>query len=174
MVGRESHRIASHRIAHRIELNQLVDHVSSFAAADAIEMSSAANSFLRLNSTVSQPGSPTSCKSDKQSPLSQIGGAASSVAASKWSGGGACGRFLRANPRFKKALAHIGLVILLGCYTAAGAAVNQIQIKFLFYSICCRSVAQIQSSAPIRLSIGSQNTREVGLNAHWAHRSILK
>ena len=96
-------------------------------------MSSAANSFLRLNSTVSQPGSPTSCKSEKQSL------AATSAGAGGGGGGGRCGgvvRYLNANPRFKKALGHIGLVILLGCYTAAGAAVSPPQSpahRFCFY-----------------------------------------
>ena len=103
----------------------LLDRVLLLVLTIPAEMSSAANSFLRLNSTVSQPGSPTSCKSEKQSlPASAAGASATS---------GRCdvvARYLNAHPRFKKALGHIGLVILLGCYTAAGAAVSLQSIAY--------------------------------------------
>ena len=99
-------------------LQDFWDFLSGFAVHPA-EMSSAANSFLRLNSTVSQPGSPTSYKSEKPSlPASAAPGGTTGRC------GGVFGRYLNAHPRFKKALGHIGLVILLGCYTAAGAAVS--------------------------------------------------
>jgi len=76
-----------------------------------------------LNSTVSQPGSPTSCKSEKHSlPPSVATGVGGGVGGRC---GGVFGRYLSSHPRLKKALGHIGLVILLACYTAAGAAVFQ-------------------------------------------------
>ena len=101
-------------------------------------MSAAANTFLRLNSTASQPGSPTSLKSgDKFSIPSTSGGTAG-----KSSGGGGnhrnnlkCGpallAFFSSNPRIKKGLAHLSLVILLGLYTAAGASVRSISLSQL-------------------------------------------
>lgn len=100
-------------------------------------MSAAANTFLRLNSTVSQPGSPTSLKSEpilsatgspflgaSGQPSAGTGGGSviGGTRGARW--GGAILRYLGSNPRLRKALAHIGLVLLLGFYTAAGAAVH--------------------------------------------------
>ncbi|XP_046449821.1 TWiK family of potassium channels protein 7-like isoform X2 [Daphnia pulex] len=104
-------------------------------------MSSAANTFLRLNSTVSQPGSPTSLKgAERVSMVGSVvgggGGGATSVGigAQSVTGtakgragrcGSACWRYLSSNPRLRKGLAHAGLVLLLCLYTAAGASVFQ-------------------------------------------------
>ncbi|EFX69897.1 hypothetical protein DAPPUDRAFT_257834 [Daphnia pulex] len=100
-------------------------------------MSSAANTFLRLNSTVSQPGSPTSLKgAERVSMVGSvvggggttsvgIGGAQSVTGTAKGRAGrcgSACWRYLSSNPRLRKGLAHAGLVLLLCLYTAAGAS----------------------------------------------------
>ncbi len=103
-------------------------------------MSSAANTFLRLNSTVSQPGSPTSLKgAERVSMVGSVvgggGGGATSVGIGAQSVNGtakgragrcgsACWRYLSSNPRLRKGLAHAGLVLLLCLYTAAGASVR--------------------------------------------------
>ncbi|KAK4018802.1 hypothetical protein OUZ56_000843 [Daphnia magna] len=104
-------------------------------------MSSAGNTFLRLNSTVSQPGSPTSLRGAER--LSMMGsagdggvtiamigtpsvnGAAKGTRSSRC--GGVCWRYLSSNPRLRKGLAHAGLVVLLCLYTAAGASMPQCQ-----------------------------------------------
>ncbi|XP_059351195.1 TWiK family of potassium channels protein 7-like isoform X2 [Daphnia carinata] len=102
-------------------------------------MSSAGNTFLRLNSTVSQPGSPTSLRGAERlsmmgSPgdggvtIAMIGtpsvnGAANGTRSSRC--GGVIWRYLSSNPRLRKGLAHAGLVVLLCLYTAAGASVFQ-------------------------------------------------
>lgn len=125
-------------------------------------MSAAANTFLRLSSTVSQPSSPTSLKSERR--ISRAGsalggthtgtnGAGSGNGTNKGSPGGGgggvmgaiggrCGpllRYLSSNPKMRKALAHIGLVLLLAFYTAAGAAVifNSSRVIFSFTSSLC-------------------------------------
>lgn len=106
-------------------------------------MSATANSFLRLNSTVSQPGSPISLKGEQQR-LSRAGSSALAGGGSSLNGvnksvsgggsarlGGRCGpllRYLSSNPRMRTSLGHIGLVILLACYTAAGASVSHFLI----------------------------------------------
>lgn len=101
------------------------------------KMSSAANTFLRLNSTVSQPGSPTSQKGvERLSLAGSAGGAASGIGATQSTTGGAsgpgrcggaCWRYLSSNPKMRKGLAHAGLVLLLCFYTAAGASVTFLQ-----------------------------------------------
>ncbi len=100
-------------------------------------MSSAANTFLRLNSTVSQPGSPTSLKgAERVSMVGSVGGGGATsgiIGAPSVTGpgngragrcGSACWRYLSSNPRLRKGLAHAGLVLLLCLYTAAGASVR--------------------------------------------------
>ena len=101
-------------------------------------MSSAANTFLRLNSTVSQPGSPTSLKgAERVSMVGSVGGGGATsgiigsqsvTGAGNGNGRGRCGsacwRYLSSNPRLRKGLAHAGLVLLLCLYTAAGASVR--------------------------------------------------
>ena len=103
-------------------------------------MSSVANTFLRLNSTSSQPGSPTSLKGSQRLSMagSTGGGAPATVIGIDPSHhsiagtanntntrcGGACWRYLSSNPKLKKGLAHAGLVLLLCFYTAAGASVT--------------------------------------------------
>ena len=117
-------------------------------------MSSAANTFLRLNSTVSQPGSPTSLKGAERVSMvgsvgaggatsGIIGGTQSITGAGNSNGrtsrcGSACWRYLSSNPRLRKGLAHAGLVLLLCFYTAAGASVRRVAINktvLLLYSV---------------------------------------
>ncbi len=110
-------------------------------------MSAAANSFLRLNSSVSQPSSPTSGKGAEQrlsktgSSLAGVGTGSSINGVNK--GGGAAGgfggrcapliRYLSSNPKMRTSLGHIGLVILLACYTAAGASVFDRLLSFCLH-----------------------------------------
>ena len=101
-------------------------------------MSSAANTFLRLNSTSSQPGSPTSVRGvERLSMAGSAAGASGLMAPPLTTGvdngngrcGSACWRYLSSNPRLRKGLAHAGLVLLLCFYTAAGASVCPVQQK---------------------------------------------
>lgn len=105
-------------------------------------MSAAANSFLRLNSSVSQPSSPTSGKGAEQrlsktgSSLAGTGSSLNGVNKGGGAGGGIGGRcaplirYLSSNPKMRTSLGHIGLVILLACYTAAGASVFDLLLSF--------------------------------------------
>lgn len=100
-------------------------------------MSATTNTFLRLNSITSQPGSPTSLKSRDVFPVAGSSGTAGIGTGRSQSLGGSggnnrtkfrCGaaflHFFSSNPRMKKGLAHLALVLLLGFYTAAGASVR--------------------------------------------------
>ena len=107
-------------------------------------MSAATNTFLRLNSSTSQPGSPTSLKSRDIFPVAGSSGSAGiGKARSQSLGGGGggggnsrskfrCGaalvHFFSSHPRIRKGLAHLALVLLLGFYTAAGASVRSFSI----------------------------------------------
>lgn len=123
-------------------------------------MSSAANTFLRLNSTVSQPGSPTSLKgAERVSMVGSVvgggGGGATSVGIGTQSVtgtakgragrcGSACWRYLSSNPRLRKGLAHAGLVLLLCLYTAAGASVRtQQQPASVIHMMIAQSVSPL-------------------------------
>jgi hypothetical protein len=91
---------------------------------------SAHNSFLRLNSTAgSQPGSPTASTAAREIKALQAELLAKesepnspekkpqSWFASAW-------QFLLSNPKLRSGLTHVGLVIILAGYTAAGASVT--------------------------------------------------
>lgn len=120
-------------------------------------MSSAANTFLRLNSTVSQPGSPTSLKgAERVSMVGSVvgGGGATSVGIGTQSVtgtakgragrcGSACWRYLSSNPRLRKGLAHAGLVLLLCLYTAAGASVRTQQPASVIHMMIAQSVSPL-------------------------------
>jgi hypothetical protein len=105
-------------------------------------MSAATNTFLRLNSSTSQPGSPTSLKSRDIFPVAgssgtagigkarsqSLGGGGGGNSRSKFRCGAALVHFFSSHPRIRKGLAHLALVLLLGFYTAAGASVRSFSI----------------------------------------------
>ena len=90
-------------------------------------MSAAANSFLRLNSTTSQPNSPSSHKNAAKDKTPQAQQQEQQQQQQQQKCWGPCYQFFRTNPRLRKGLSHLSLVILLGFYTAAGASVRTIR-----------------------------------------------
>ena len=106
-------------------------------------MSAAANSFMRMNSKDSSSSSSREKKlkaaraeSPKNMTVNVVvddpssANAATSVRTPWYA---AVWQFLLSNPKLKKALGHISLVILLAAYTAAGASVINLLVPLFSF-----------------------------------------